>query len=131
MDTFLMELAAELFAARDRAVFVKCIPAADALPHECHGNADRRAKANPGCESVRGWLVYDEGDRGVVRFMAHSVVREAGVLIDITPSGAAGIVPFLAHPDGNEMFDLIVSRRAVVMVVHRVGQASDGGDGDA
>lgn len=120
-DTFLTELAAELYAARNSAAVVECIPVDEALPHECHSNADRRVKAIPGCEAVRGWLVYDESERGVVRFMAHSVVRERGVLIDITPSGAAGMVPFLAHPEGNEMFDLIVSRRAVVMVVHRIG----------
>jgi hypothetical protein len=40
-----------------------------------------------GCEAVRGWLLFDFGMLGFIRFNPHSVIKEEdGTLIDITPS---------------------------------------------
>jgi hypothetical protein len=125
-DTFLTDLAGELYAARATAAPVKRCARQGMKAHDCHANVDRWVKGHPACEGVRGWLVYEDTEARVVRFQAHSVIRENGILVDITPTEAKGMAPFMPHPDGNEMFDLILSRRAVVMVAHRAAWAEDG-----
>lgn len=124
-DTFLSELAETLYLRRDEA---RRIPYAarktESLkprPHECHANVDRWVAAYEGTKAVRGWLVFDYALSAfpLVRFQAHSVIEEDGRLIDITPAGGRG-APFLRHPDGNEMFDLTVSKRQLVCVTHKV-----------
>lgn len=68
-----------------------------------------------GTKAVRDWLVYD-----YARFQVHSVIEEDGRLVDITPAGGTRRALFLRHPDGNEMFDLIVSRRRLISITHKV-----------
>lgn len=125
-DSFLMELAEELYSKRAdaRVVRYEARQAADfeAYPHECHGNVDRWVASHPGSGCVRGWLIYDYALSAfpMVRFQAHSVLEENGRLVDITPVEVRERHPFLRHPDGNEMFDLLVSRRGLVSVTHRL-----------
>lgn len=93
------------------------------LPHECHRNAEAWVALHPAHRVVRGWLVYDYSLSAVpmMRFQAHSVVEDdEGQLIDVTPHEARGPTPFLRHPDGNEMFDLVVSKREIISISHRL-----------
>lgn len=125
-DDFLEELAATLFAHSGNAQVVGFDPrnskSFTALPHECHGNVDRWAAAHPESEVVRGWLVYAYTLSAfpMVRFQAHSVLEEKGQLVDITPSDAGRRPPFIRHPDGNEMFDLMLSKRGIVSLTHKL-----------
>ena len=65
---------------------------------ECHRNCDWWALHNPGCEAVRGWLLFGFGMFGFIRFNPHSVIKEEdGTLIDITPSKASQRYPFIRH----------------------------------
>lgn len=129
-DGFLEELAAMLFAHNAEAQAVGYAPrdssAFQAKPHECHSNVDRWVAEHPECAVVRGWLIYDYtlGVHPVVRFQAHSVLEENGRLVDITPNEARQRPPFLRHPEGNEMFDLTVSKRRIVSVTHRLRPGS-------
>ncbi len=84
--------------------------------HECHNNADRYVLENPGCKSIRGWLVFDYtmgaliGWRPFFRFTAHSVVERAdGRLFDPTPSKASQRYPFLRHEGPESEFEAIVA----------------------
>lgn len=124
-DTFLSELAEMLYLRRDEARRIpyaaRKTEAFEPRPHECHANVDRWVADHAATKAVRGWLVYDYALSAfsVVRFQAHSVIEEDGLLLDITPAGGRG-APFLRHPDGNEMFDLTVSKRQLVSVTHKI-----------
>ncbi len=125
-EAFFDELAASLYACRDQARVVP-FAARQSLtvkpqPHECHGNVDGWVAEHPECAAVRGWFIYDYALSAVpvVRFQAHSVLEENGRLVDITPNEARKRPPFLPHPDGNEMFDLAVSKRRIISVTHKL-----------
>lgn len=53
--------------------------------NDCHNNVDYWAAHYPGVKAVRGWLFWGPGVDGQYNIMAHSVVDETGVLVDITP----------------------------------------------
>lgn len=63
---------------------------------ECHGNVSTWCQNTDGYSPVRGWLYFDFDDQlSYVRFVAHSVVRDAqGILWDITPQNATQPHPF-------------------------------------
>lgn len=124
---YLQELAGELYSLRNRAVTVRPLTRKVAgfkpLAHECHANAEAWVALHPHSQIVRGWLLYDYQLSAfpMVRFQAHSVVEDSdGRLFDVTPREGSGSLPFLRHPDGNEMFDLIVSRHEIVSISHRL-----------
>lgn len=126
-DAFLIGLAEELYRHREEAKPVRFgtrkTESFEPRPHECHSNVDRWVSAaHAGTKAVRGWLVYDCALSAfpMVRFQAHSVIEEDGRLVDITPAGGTRRALFLRHPDGNEMFDLIVSRRRLISITHKV-----------
>ena len=65
---------------------------------------------------MRGWLFFDFGVFGFVRFNAHSVVEEAnGNFIEITPSRASQRYPFIRHEGKEEDFISLVVGWKVVM----------------
>ncbi|WP_414463363.1 hypothetical protein [Hyphomicrobium sp. DY-1] len=126
-DSYLIELAAELYAVRDRAVPLRYTRRVargfEAHPHDCHTNADRWVQLHPADTVVRGWFVLHLplSSRPMTRFQAHSVVAgSSGRLLDITPREPTIPLPFLAHPDGNAMFDLIVSKHRIISLTHRM-----------
>ena len=53
--------------------------------NDCHNNVDYWVTHYPEVKAVRGWLFWGPGADGRYNIMAHSVVDEAGVLVDITP----------------------------------------------
>ena len=53
--------------------------------NDCHNNVDYWVTHHPGLVAVRGWLFWGPGADGRYNIMAHSVVDEAGALVDITP----------------------------------------------
>nr|WP_157872612.1 hypothetical protein [Bradyrhizobium sp. ORS 278] len=69
-------------------------PWADALPNDCHTNAENFAQLSPEYAVVRGWLV-NSGHW----LMPHSVVRHipSGRLIDVTPDPSNSSHPFVEH----------------------------------
>ena len=118
-DVDLLALKKSLYARRRAAVVVPCEPApmksAKPREHECHINVDRYVLENPGCKSIRGWLVFDFtamsliGARPFFRFTSHSVVEAAdGRLFDPTPSQASQRYPFLRHEGPEGEFEAII-----------------------
>jgi hypothetical protein len=96
----LRRYAASLFARRDGAQIIqyKEIEIGDdnALPRNCHNNADSWVENHPEFSVVRGWLVVVIPGFQWIRFLAHSVVSSAdGELFDITPQRAFQQHPFL------------------------------------
>ena len=82
---------AELYARRATATFVpfREVTLGDWSPtvQHCHDNVFKWVEEHPEHAVVHGWL-YMGDQPGVVRFVAHSVVRgEDGALFDITPKG--------------------------------------------
>lgn len=126
-DDYLAELAADLHRFRAGAMLMRPyrrrVKGFDPHPHECHSNAEAWVALHPQHRVVRGWVVFDYQLSAIpmVRFQAHSVVEDAdGRLIDVTPREGSRPLPFLLHPDGNEMFELVVSRREIVSISHRL-----------
>ena len=64
----------------------------------------------PEAKAVRGWLFWGPGVDGRYNIMAHSVVDEAGVLVDITPidenTPREGL-RFLRHVGTEEEFNVL------------------------
>lgn len=79
----------------------------------CHGNVDYWVTRHPGAKPVRGWLFWGPGEDGRYNIMAHSVVDEAGTLVDITPidenTPREGL-RFLRHLGSEEEFSALKVR---------------------
>lgn len=75
--------------------------------NECHWNAERFAKENPGHSVVRGWLVDTfNGESGL--FVAHSILADTGGgFFDITPMPARSEPRFLHHDGSEEQFQAL------------------------
>jgi hypothetical protein len=76
--------------------------------NNCHDNVDYWVTHHPGIKAVRGWLFWGPGSDGRYTIMAHSVVEEAGALVDITPideSTPREGLQFLEHIGTDEGFD--------------------------
>jgi len=95
--------------------------------NQCHANTTTWASNNAGWTAVRGWVVFDFSKypvalfvpRRLIRFMAHSVVRDpAGKLWDITPATTSQPYPFFQHPGTDEEFEDLITRRAITGVDH-------------
>jgi len=74
----------------------------------CHGNVDYWVARHPGAKPVRGWLFWGPGEDGRYNIMAHSVVDESGVLVDITPideNTPRDGLKFLLHLGSAEEFE--------------------------
>jgi len=126
-DAYITELAAQLYGLRDTSAVLRQsrqrAPGYAPRLHECHRNADAWVSLHPHHRVVRGWLLFDYSlsQFPMMRFQAHSAVEdENGRLLDVTPHDAPGPLHFLRHPDGNDMFDLAVSRREIVSISHRL-----------
>jgi hypothetical protein len=122
---YLQELARTLFERRHEAVrvpFRDCSgPDVQPVIQDCHRNVGVWCRARPQTRPVRGWLVLERYPcSDVCRFVAHSVVDEHGVLFDATPLGAAKHYPFLRHPHTDEEFILMLSRRGLIYIDHRL-----------
>jgi hypothetical protein len=56
-------LVKDLFAQRNEGVVIpyerKSMEGWNPQEHSCHDNVDHYIKQNPGCKSVRGWLVFN------------------------------------------------------------------------
>ena len=115
----LSALAKSLYQRRHAAVVVPYEPRMmnwEPVEHACHNNTDRYVRENPGCKTIRGWLVFDFtlgasiGWPPFFRFTAHSVVEDAdGRLFDLTPSKASQRYPFLQHERPASEFDAFVA----------------------
>jgi hypothetical protein len=106
-------LAARLYARRKEAVSIErvSIEGGDWQPdpNECHANVSMWRRLQPNYIAVRGWLVADYSEIGLVKFFAHSVVQtEAGELLDITPNPLPWHYPFLTHHPADGDFGEIV-----------------------
>jgi hypothetical protein len=80
---------------------------------------------------VRGWVILEGYPRpDVWRFVAHSVVEdERGRLFDLTPNRAGGQYRFLRdHRLSNEEFILMLSRRQLVWLDHRMRSVAPMGE---
>lgn len=106
--------AADLWARRTEGVKVPYrrvqIGSSVPQPNQCHGNAQIWVANNPKHRHVRGWLFFDL----MRRFAAHSVVEdEDGQLIDITPTLAIDVYPFIRHVGDDQIFDWLVIENEV------------------
>jgi len=64
---------------------------------ECHDNVDRWVALYPEARAVRGWR--HEDFNGVThKFVAHSAIRTAGGLVDVTLPCTEPARPFIEHP---------------------------------
>jgi hypothetical protein len=64
---------------------------------ECHDNVDRWVALYPEARAVRGWR--HEDFNGVThKFVAHSAIRTAGGLVDVTLPSTEPARPFIEHP---------------------------------
>jgi hypothetical protein len=109
-DSYFSELL-ERESDAERVPF-RAVRRGDWLPkkNDCHNNADYWAIHYPEIKAVRGWLFWGPGDDDRYNIMAHSVVDEAGVLVDITPideSTPREGLRFLRHIGTDEEFDLL------------------------
>lgn len=72
----------------------------------CHDNVDRWVVEHPSDKAVRGWLPY-QPIGNCFQLTAHSVVRAAGAMFDITPfeneSSRRGL-RFIEDPSGGPLF---------------------------
>jgi len=111
-DVDLLAIAESLYLRRASGVLVPCEPRETVnwkpSPRDCHRNSDRYAIENAGHQPVRGWLIFDDSDIGLYRFLAHSVVEGPdGKLFDLTPSRAPR-PPFVRHEGPEGEFEAIV-----------------------
>jgi hypothetical protein len=89
---------------------------------QCHQNAGKWARDNPGWKLIHGWLVFDyeKTSRGIipqVSFNPHSVVEdEGGARIDPTPSRASQRYPFLEHEGAPADFIEIVQGHSLIRI---------------
>ena len=120
MPVDLLALMNSLYDRRQKAVVVPYEPTSmksdSPREGECHNNADRYVLENPDCQSIRGWLVFDNATASVFssrphfRFTSHSVVERAdGRLFDPTPTQASQRYPFLRHEGPESEFDAIIA----------------------
>jgi hypothetical protein len=66
--------------------------------HNCHDAVDAWIATHTGTQAVRGWLALELDDASV-RFVAHSLVRDAdGTLLDPTFAQGEPALPFVPHP---------------------------------
>jgi hypothetical protein len=75
--------------------------------NDCHNNVDYWIMHHREASAVRGWLFWGPGEDGRYNIMAHSVVDEAGVLVDITPIGentSRQALRFLRHGGTEDAF---------------------------
>ncbi len=75
-------------------------------PKYCHDNVAAWVSRCPQHKRIRGYVIFDlRPILGVWQVQAHSVVElEDGSLIDITPSGASQLYPFVRHIGTDEEF---------------------------
>jgi hypothetical protein len=75
--------------------------------NDCHNNVDYWVTHHPQATAVRGWLFWGPDTAGRYNMMAHSMLEEAGTLVDITPidenTPREGL-RFLRHPGSEEEF---------------------------
>ena len=108
------ETGRRLFARRSEAVIANYeqVSVGDWQPteHECHANVTYWCEFNTNYKVVRGWLYFDFGNcMRFVRFTAHSVVEdENGLLIDITPTKASTLYPFIRAEEDEEAFACLI-----------------------
>lgn len=106
---------AAVIARHETSTPVPGHPFPDGRPAECHRNAEEFAHAEPGCEVVRGWLLMPIGGaEGYYRLVCHSVVRRAGMLVDVTPLSEAerAMHRFVEHEGSEEEFQLLRAKYA-------------------
>lgn len=119
-------LPARLMQARASERFVPLVDASEPswTPafNACHSNVERWVQRHAGFRVVRGWLVFDFARAsneliGIVRFVAHSVLQGPGEnLLDITPSRARGVYPFVGHPGTDEEYAEIVEILGITQI---------------
>ena len=87
------------------------------IAHDCHVNAGEFCSRSRGYTHVRGWLYFDFGEYALLN--AHSVVQGPdGNLIDITPTHADSINPFISDLNSPEEYDRLI-RSGAVRLLHR------------
>jgi hypothetical protein len=88
---------------------------------DCHGNVAYWVDRHPQTEPVRGWLFWSVPVAGQYTFIAHSVIKENGELVDITPiddnTPREGWV-FLQHAGVEEQFMAMRNRCSRVVFPH-------------
>jgi hypothetical protein len=110
-----LEIAKSVIARRSEAVFVPFRsvgmsedgkPDWRPRPKYCHDNVAAWVYRSPLDKHARGYVICDlRAIIGVWQVQAHSVVElEDGTLIDITPSGASQLYPFVRHVGSEEEF---------------------------
>ncbi len=75
--------------------------------NDCHHNVDYWVTRHSELRAVSGWLFWGPGGDGRYNLMAHSVVDEAGALVDITPideNTPRQALRFLRHQGSEEEF---------------------------
>ncbi len=109
-DATLLAYASRLFARTPSAVVVPSAPATvgewSAAEHECHANVAHWCSQHPEDSPAPGWLYFSfNGLFDYVRFTAHSVIRRSdGQLLDITPSQAFMLYPFLPAEESTDAY---------------------------
>ena len=102
-----------VFVQRARVTVGEWTPVA----HDCHVNVGEFCSRCPGYTHVRGWLYFDFGSYALLN--ANSVVQEPnGKVIDITPTLAESINPFIADLSAPEEYDRLI-RGGAVRLIHR------------
>ena len=102
-----------VFVQRARVRVGEWVPVA----HDCHVNVGEFCSRCSGYTHIRGWLYFDFG--GYALLNAHSVVQDPdGKLIDITPTLAESINPFIVDLNSPNEYDRLI-RNGAVRLLHR------------
>ena len=76
---------------------------------ECHVNVTVLCSMIDEIEPTRGWLMFDLIGTNLVKFVAHSVVKNTdGKYYDITPPNTVMRPPFVLAKESEEEFEKIV-----------------------
>jgi hypothetical protein len=113
MEIEIEQYGKELYSRKEEAIILSWADCGDEgwkpREKECHLNVTELCLMNADLQPARGWLMFDLVATNLVKFVAHSVVKNIdGKYYDITPPNIDNRPPFILAKDSEVDFEKIV-----------------------